>query len=257
MKLCLSIVTVWMLLIAGSPLFAECGGSYYTVWPKSTTLNPNGIIVIDATTDKSDYLNGMNSKYPAYLVNGFERVRLIVFENHKSTEGLMQVLMKPERELKAGADYILKIDSLPLDEAGPLKFNYITRKYEPYQWHISEVTDSIAPQWKMKPSVARKSHHEFGCGPEFHVYFRYNIVDASPLILCTTVTNTETNTKSTYCVVASDTMVGVGMDMCDGEFTLKQNVIYEVTFDIIDASGNVTPWIGKPIQFTAANKETE
>lgn len=257
MKNYLALLLLIVLMIPASSLFAECGGGYFTVWPESRTLNRNGIIVIGATYDKRDYLNGMNSKYSAYLVNGSERVRLNVFENYKSTEGLMQVLMKPERELKAGADYILKIDSLPVDESGPLKFNYNTRNYEPYQWHISEVTDSIAPQWKMKPSVARKSHHEFGCGPEFHVYFRYNIVDASPLILRTTVTNTETNTKSTYCVVASDTMVGVGMDMCDGEFTLKQNIIYEVTFDIIDASGNVTPWIGKPIQFTAADKETE
>jgi len=51
MKFCLSIVTMWILLIAANPLFAECGGGSYSVWPESNSLNPDGFIMIQASGD--------------------------------------------------------------------------------------------------------------------------------------------------------------------------------------------------------------
>lgn len=257
MKLCLSIVTMWILLIAANPLFADCGGGSYSVWPKGKTLHPDGFIVIGASGDKFEYGAGIGVKYPAYLICDSVRVKLEVFERHTGDYDMNQVLLKPVTPLKSGAIYELRIDSLPLLESGPQKYNYDLRRSEPCRWKISESNDTQAPVWTAKPHVASKSYVQYGCGPEAHVNFKYQIADSSAFLLRTTVTNSDTKKKTTYCLAASDTLVSVGMYMCGGEFVLKRNVIYEVTFDIIDASGNVTPWIGKPILFTAADKETD
>jgi hypothetical protein len=257
MKRFLSIVTILMLMIAANPLFADCGGGSYSVWPKSKTLHPNGIIVIGASGDKFEYGSGIGVKYPAYLICDSVRVKLVVLERHTGDYDMTQVLLKPAVPLKSGAVYELRIDSLPLIESGSRKYNYDLRREEMYQWKISDSNDTLAPVWNAKPHVTSKSYVQYGCGPEMHVNFNYQIADSSAVLLRTTVTNSDTKKKTTYCLAASDTAVSVGMYMCGGEFVLKRNVIYEVTFDIIDASGNVTPWIGKPIQFTAANKETE
>jgi hypothetical protein len=239
------------------PVLADCGGGSYYVWPQGKQLNPNAIIMIQGSDDKCHYVDGIGIKYPAFLVCDSVRVKLEAFERHKSEFGLTQVLLRPAHPLRSGAVYHLQIDSLPLDEKGPLRYNYDNRKYEKYQWFISDSQDVSAPTWTDLPKVSRKTYVRYGCGPEMHVYFNYHIADASPLLLRTTVTNTDTKKKSTYCVTASDTMVGVGMHMCTGEFILKPDVIYEVTFDIIDASGNNAVWQRKPILFTAATKETE
>ncbi|HYG15629.1 MAG TPA: hypothetical protein VEC12_07730 [Bacteroidia bacterium] len=43
--------------------------------------------------------------------------------------------------------------------------------------------------------------------------------------------------------------------MCAGGFRLDNAGLYKVAFDVINASGNVVPWKGKPIIFTRPTPE--
>lgn len=251
------ILFVVFLTCTAKSVYADCAGGFVTVWPRDTFMCTNGIIMIEGSFEKKDLVSGMGSKYPVRLISGNESVMLRVFETHKSEYGLLQILLKADKPLKPGLDYYLVIDSLPFLEKPPMKYDYNKRQAVPYHWRIRNTADTKSAAWIIKPAVSRKTYVQYGCGPEMHVYFRYSVTEASPFLLRTTITDPESKIKYTYCVEASDTSVAIGRDMCNGEFVLKQNVIYEATFDIIDASGNVTPWIGKPILFTAANKETD
>jgi hypothetical protein len=75
--------------------------------------------------------------------------------------------------------------------------------------------------------------------PAVSVNFSYNVNDKSVCLIEATVKNTKTGISSTYYLTAwENKSIIVGHGMCTGAFVLADEQDYEVTFVLVDASGN-------------------
>lgn len=246
-----NILIVISLLLVTINSFADCAGSGIYFWPQTPTIKQNSIIVIEGYAGSQNIILKLNSDYPIYLKSGESKIKLNVKETCVGQFLLTQAILVPEEKLQAGLEYQLMIDNLDGNE--PLtQWNITTNKHEPIKWKVEEGTDTEKPTWTKKPDEQKKSYTPFGCGPAVNVHFNFAVYDESPVLLRTTVTNVKTGTKTTYYLdVSNGTEVLIGHDMCSGPFKFDEGKQYEISFDIVDYSGNTTPWAYDNIKFTA------
>lgn len=235
--------------------FADCMDNGISFWPSGQTIMQNSLIVIDGFATSQKVIMGLNEKYPIYLKSGDKKIELIVKEILVGEFRLTQAVLTFDETLQAGQDYELFIDNLPESERALRKWNVKKRVYEKVTWTAVAGVDTDKPIWKAGPVETKKTLIYFGCGPETFVHFKFTIADASEFLIRTTVTNPKTNKKTAYYLEPDGSTLKVGHGMCSGAFLLEEGDDFEVTFDIMDASGNLARWPGKEIYFTKPNDE--
>jgi len=246
-----NILVISALLFSTFTAFADCAGSGIYFWPQTPTIKQNSIIVIECYAQSQKIISELNSTYPIYLKSGDNKIKLNVSEICVGQFYLTQAILVPEEKLQAGLDYELCIDNLEGKETFT-KWNSTTKKHEAIKWQVEEGTDTEKPTWTKKPDLQKKTYVPFGCGPAVNVHFNFAVYDESPFLLRATVTNVETSTKSTYYLnLNKGTEVLIGHNMCSGAFKFDEGKQYEISFDIVDYSGNTTAWAYNNILFTA------
>ena len=96
----------------------------------------------------------------------------------------------------------------------------------------------------------------FGCGPAISISFKIKGEDKSELFVRASVKNEKSGTTTDYILNIEDGEVSIGHGMCSGAFNLEEGGYYEVSFCLIDQSGNKTSFT-KPIRFTAPTVPTK
>lgn len=245
------IFLVSFLYFSTSISFADCAGSGIYFWPQTPTIKQNSIIVIETYGVSQTIISELNAKYPIFLKAGENKIKLNVQEICLGQFQLTQAILVPEETLVAGQEYQLIIENMTDGEA--LKqWNSTSAKYDLVKWKVESGMDNVKPTWTKKPDQDGKSYVLFGCGPGKNVHFNFAVYDESPVLLKATVTHSKTSKKTSYYINVSNlTKVAVGHDMCSGGFTYKDAEEYEISFDILDFSGNSTPWTYDNIKFTA------
>jgi hypothetical protein len=235
-------------------VLADCAGSAISFWPSGQTLKQNPVIVINGYAESQTIINGLNKEYAIYLKSGKEKIKLNVKEILTGEFFVTQAVLTPEKNLTEGKDYQLFIDGLPEYEGSLRKWNEETQQHDLVKWTVVKGTDVIKPLWKERPKEFKKTMALYGCGTEKYVHFGFRVSDESTCLIRTTVKSIKTQKKTTYLLEPDDNVVIlVGHGMCSGAFVFKDGDIYEVSFDVMDASGNLTVWDEKKIQFTSPN----
>ena len=234
---------------------ADCAGSGMYFWPIGRTIKQNSLIVLEGYAESQQIVNGLNGKFPVYLKSGDHKVKLKIKEIAVGEFDLTQAILVPEEKLVAGQDYRLFIDNLPESEEPLQKWNYETKEYEPVEWKVESGTDTEKPKWVSKPVEKEKILIYYGCGPETYVKFKYKVEDASEFLIKTYVTNTRTKKTTTYYLTPDKNMFSVGHGMCAGAFRFRGGEVFEVSFDLVDASGNITNWVDNKISFIKPTEE--
>ncbi len=165
MKLLLSL-TIGILF--STSVFAYCGANYLSIFPSGNTIKQNSIFVLDGYAQSQKVILGLNKKHAIYLKSGNEKIKLIVIETCVGQYQLTQAILKPEKELIAGNEYTLFIDSLPEFERLN-KYNTKTKKYEAINYKVISEKDEEKPFVSEKPKELNKSLIRFGCVPSIHV----------------------------------------------------------------------------------------
>ncbi|NLE05785.1 MAG: hypothetical protein GX638_13435 [Crenarchaeota archaeon] len=235
--------------------FADCIVTGIYFWPSGETIKQNSIIVIEGYAESQNIIFDLNKKYPIYLQSGGKKVNLTIKEILLGEYDLTQAILTVDEKLEVGKIYEIFIDSLPDYESSLRKWNTKTKKYETAKWTVIKGIDTIGPTWKKKPVETKKTLAYYGCGPATFVHFNFKIDDKSEFLIKTTVTSLKTKKKSTYYLEPEDSTIQIGHGMCSGAFLFKDGDEYEVSFDIMDASGNLTAWTEKKILFTKPNDE--
>ena len=229
---------------------ADCSANGIYSWPNTTAVKSNPVFVLTFYLFSQQIVPGLNKQHAVYLQSATQKVPLLITEICKGQFNLTQVILRPARQLTAGMEYLLVIDSLPKYE-GISKWNKEIRKAEAPKWKVLKEADTGFPQWTSMPKYESKSYTRFGCGPSLSVVFGFAATDESDILIKTTVRNIKTGEYSTYYVESTDkTRIGVGHGMCAGAFDLKANDEYEVNFSLMDASGNPGCMASDPIRFT-------
>lgn len=246
-----------LLLLPAAQLFADCRASGLWAWPASKTIPRNPVIVLEGYANSQKIISELNKKHAVYLRCGNEKVKLEVTEILVGGFRLTQALLKPEKLLDSGKEYVLCVDSLGKhQEFGT--WDSERKMYSAPSWKVTTVTDAEAPVWDTNPAVAGKTLIGYGCGPEISVNFSFNAKDDSGLLIKTTVRNLETNAVTTYYVKPGDKSIRVGHGMCSGEFdfTGDHNTNYTATFQLMDGAGNKGP-VTEPVTFTPPTESTD
>ena len=234
---------------------ADCAMSGISVFPNGPTIKQNSIFIFSGYAESQNTILGLNNKYNIYLKSGTKKVKLLVIEICVGQFYLTQAVLKPEKELTSGLDYIICIDGLSQYEHLS-RYNSLTRKYEQVGYRVVAGKDTQKPNLTYLPKEIKKTFVQYGCGPSIHVVFSNPAKDLSDIIIKTTVKNLTTKKETIYYLEPEGDEVKVGHNMCSGGFNFDNSENYEVTFSYMDASGNATDWTGGGIKFSKPTKET-
>lgn len=245
MRLILTVFGILINLLA----YSKCGNSGIDVFPTKSEINKNSIFLIEGFATSQKIITSLNKEYKIYLQSGNLKINLKVTETLVGDFQLTQAILKPELPLEIGKEYILKIDNLPKYETINRFYNYnITSK--PITYKVTSNVDIEKPMFTKRPSELKKSYISYGCGPEVNVYFSLLTNDSSQLLVKTKFKNLVTNKVTTFYLLLKDNKLAVGYGMCSGAFKYDKNLAYEVEFDLMNSSGNMTKWDREGIKFT-------
>lgn len=244
-----TILIIFISALSIANLNAKCAWNGLSAFPSGKTIRQNSIIVIDGYGASQDVIQGLNKKFPVYLVNGKHKIKLTVKEILIGQFRLTQAVLIPETNLTFGLEYTLVIDKLPEDESLD-RWNSELKKSEPIVYTAVEGLDNIKPVFSATPKEIKKSLIYYGCGPSIHVAFDCNVLDSSEYLIKATVKSLKSGKETSYYVEPDKGIVNIGHGMCSGAFNFDEGEDYEIEFSIMDASGNFTAWIGDRIKFT-------
>lgn len=228
---------------------AKCTSSGIYCLSKSSTLNKNGLIILEFYASSQSLIPGLNNKYPIYLKSSKGKVPLNIIETLQGEMSVTQIVLKPGLELITGEIYALQIGNLPKHERKPELYNSASKKWEQFTFKITNSVDKDMPVWNDLPTEKKKTFDYFGCGPASWVYFNISAQDESELFARASVKNKTTGLTTTYILNIENGSVKVGHGMCSGAFHFDNGDNFEVTFQLFDQSGNKSSTT-KPISFT-------
>jgi hypothetical protein len=237
----ISLIAFFVLL--SSHLSAKCASGGLDFFPTGKEIKLNSIFMVEGYNSES-IINGINKEYPIYLKSDNHIVKLKILERRLGAYGLSQVLLQPTELLMANKEYEIIIDNYPVNEPLRRKKSEVFRK-----WKVINKKDIKKPMFEDFPKEVRKVSEMYGCRPEVFVKFRFNVSDESECLIKTVVRDIKTNGQRTYYLPISKGEVEVGHNMCAGAFKYEYDEDYEVTFSIIDASGNENSKDAKTIAF--------
>jgi len=249
------IIFILSFILLSTKASADYAGGGISIWPSGKFLNQNSIFVIDGYAASQDMVKKLAKKYPIYLKSGEKKVKLNVTEILIGEFYLTQVVLSANEKLEVGKVYEIYIDNLPDFEKLLTKWNPKTSMHEKINWTVTEGSDTVVPKWTQKPKEVNKTFALYGCGPEKFVNFAFKVEEQSEFLIKTTVSSKETKKQTSFYLKPSNALLKVGHGMCSGAFLYDQGNEYEVTFEIMDASGNFTSWIDEKIVFTKPNSE--
>lgn len=245
-----TLLQIFILLIINTQAFSKCASTGLYFWPEKQTIQENSIFVIDGFANSQKIVTGLGTIHKVYLKCGSEKIKLIVQETLTGEFQLTQAILKPETALSAGKEYELVIENLG-DMSGQVsKYNSETGEREKIKWTVATGQDNSAPSWTKKAEFKTASREEYGCGPAVYANFIFAASDNSEFLIKTTVKNKTTTKESTYYLTPGEKdIIAVGHGMCSGAFKLEGSDTFEVEFSLMDASGNITKWTGRRIEF--------
>lgn len=234
-------------------IFSKCGGSSISFWPEGKTIQQNQLIIIEGYHYNEDIIGELNKKYPIFLISGNQKIKLQVKEINRGDFRLNQAILIPEMSLTVGIEYTCVVENLPENLTDIFKkWNSDSQRYESVTWTVSSSsnTDIEKPMWIKKPVEINKRYVQYGCGPGIHIDFKYEVKDASDVLIKTSVTNIKTKKSTTFYFPADHSnTLSIGHGMCSGAFEFEGEK-YEITFDLVDIFGNQNAWDIIPITFT-------
>jgi hypothetical protein len=235
---------------------AKCANSGIYCLSKSSTVQKNGLIILEFYASSQNLIPDLNKKYPMYLKATNGKVKLNIIETLKGEMNVTQIILKPISALKVNETYSLQIDNLPKYERKPERYNSSSNKWESLTFKVNNEEENDIPTFSNSPKEQKQSLVYYGCGPASWVYFTIAGQDESELFVRTTVKNKATEKVTTYILAIENGVTKVGHGMCSGAFHFDNGDHFEVTFQLFDQSGNKGT-LTKAIAFTKPTKETE
>lgn len=222
---------VFIAIIYTNCIFSMCTSSGISIWPKSEKISKNSIFIIEGYALSETIINKLNNGYKIYLKSENTKIPFEILKINKGYLRLTQAILKPKSELISGKYYTLEIDGLTQEEKSELTT-------EKHKWLVVESIDNENPKWTKEPIFLDKQKKQYGCGPSYSVNFCFCADENSEIAIITKLKELKTGKIYDYYVLPNSNKIIIGHGMCSGEFGFIDNEKYEVSFSLIDASGN-------------------
>ena len=250
------IIILLLTILVSTFANAKCIGSGIYFLSSNRLLNRNGVLILQFNGTSQSLIKDLNKKYTVYLQSKKEKDTLSIIEILEGGFSTTEVILKPISPLKGDAEYVFRIGNLPKYESIPHDFNQASKKETAVIFKTTNTVDNEPPVLKDNPVETKKSMVEWGCGPAINVSFKINGEDKSELFVRASVKNEKTGVTTDYILEITKGEVEIGHGMCSGAFGLDMGGEYEVSFCLIDQSGNKGSYTN-PLHFTAPAAPTK
>lgn len=233
---------------------ANCAASYFTMI-YSNKVYANSLFILEAYGESQDILYELTYKYPITIEGGGKVFEVKILDICVSQFNLSQAVVKPIQSLDTGVNYslIIHYSSPKLEQS--VKLNNSPKFFESENFKVSSLINYEKPTFLAKPELISKSIKYYGCGPEYFLKYKLKYSNISDVIIKTTVKNLKTNIESTYYILPTKDEIKIGHNMCSGAFVFEDDIKYQVQFQIMDFTGNLSE-ASKPIVFTKPRNES-
>jgi len=234
---------------------AICSDRGMWAFPQKSEISQNSLFMLEGYLSSMFIINKLNEDYPVYLQAAGHKVKLEVVSRHEGMFEVAQAILKPVEKLMLGKKYFLKIDNLNKEEKEDL-LRWRNGKKEATFWEVTKKEDTQKPSWKQEPRFVESVCTFWGCGPEMYALFEGEINEDSEALIKTKFTNLQTKESRVYYLRIKENKIEVGHGMCSGAFTFDEdkNKKFEVSFALLDASGNESGY-SSAIEFKNPFKE--
>lgn len=218
---------------------ADCSDWGVSVWPPlGRPLPANGQLVIEGYGEFQEQVSRIAERSPR-LVADEDEVPLDLIAVYRGEKRLTQAVLQPERPLKPGMRYTLRLKK-PVDTKVPVLRPEIESKGESLAmaWTVAPA-DLTPPRWHEAPRTTGQKVVHFGCGPAIHVNVSAAVEDESSQVqVLAEVTRAEGGVPVRFRLTPSEQQVHIGHGMCSGGFELQEDVRYSVRLVAVDMAGN-------------------
>jgi hypothetical protein len=234
-----SIPILLLVFYVAHPLHPKCKSNGIWLTGNYKTIPKSGIIILEFMGNSQPVATQLNTRYPIYLLAGKERISLKAIEILKSDYLLTQVVLKPNMaELTPGKTYTLCIDKLKEYDGRPEEYNPAISKWVPIQLTVTNSTYNKKPVFLSLPAETRKTLVQYGCGPAKWVYYQLNTADSSAIFTRAFLKNTSRGITVQFILPVKEGIIRAGHTMCSGAFGFTEGNYYEISFALMDQSGN-------------------
>ncbi len=252
----ITFISLFTLLI--SIAFGRCEDRRLSIFPGGKSIKRNSIFILEGLGLSQKIIDGLNTKYPIYLLGNGQRIKLKIKETYTGEFHLKQAFLIPQKLLKAGERYEVKIDNLPKEESLQY-YNSLAFGTEPVVYEVGNDLDTSAPVFLSDPYVLKKEvKTDFairGCGtPEF-VDVDMRIQDQTTVLVKARLTSLESGIETVCLILLGFSELKIGHNACNGPFKFDKGEKYALRLSVIDASGNETKWNGEPISIIRPPQE--
>ena len=151
--------------------FPACKGFEIRAPPVTMTLQQNTNIILEAGGIYQDVLHELD-KHAVYLKSGEEKIKLNAIEFLAGQVYTTQVVLKPSEKLIVGKNYKLYIDDY--DSTAIFKRNVAGKSETPASWLVIAKTDTVKPEWLLKPVLLGKNSYQPQCNNSDPFYACHN-----------------------------------------------------------------------------------
>jgi hypothetical protein len=231
--------------------YAECGEGSLEFWPVTATIRQNPVIVIDGNGSYGRCItSGLGTYYRVFLQSGDEKINLQVQETLTGHYDRMQVVLKPKKGLTDGQEYELIIEIVnPVDSTSRYCTEWLAGSKRP-KWKVVAGMDTEAPRWISKPIFKDEYFEKMGCGNTVYANFKFAAADSSTYLVKASIKSLQSGNITTCLLRPQNNTISIGHGMCCGPFAFADGKDYEVTFGLMDASGNQVALTTCAIPFT-------
>lgn len=237
MRLNVSILLLFTACCVGRT-YAKCSTEGISFWPNKPVVSTNSIFKVEGFGRSQKLVEELGKKCKIYLQCKKEKIPLKLISFYTGDFQLSQGFFRPIKALQVNKTYKIVIEG-ENDKWGYFeRYNPTKEKWENVRWTVRSGADRSKPSWKKFPKFLKKTHIEYGCGPEIHADFLAAVSDRSEYLVKVVLVHLKTGRKTIYHLQTNEAKVEIGHDMCSGGFRFRHKEKYYAKLSLVDACGN-------------------
>ena len=233
-------ITIILLTLLFYRLDGRCLDTFVS-WPTTKKINCNTIFILEDGI--GTYTKDGKQKIPVDLIpksglllkHGKDTIRLDIVSTFSNQDGFSQVVIRPRTNLKPNTKYRF----VTYNDKKEIVFYDIGRKY----WETNSITDNSNPTFSKVPSFKEEKTCYNESFEHCHdAIFNYKAKDKSSCVLKLKIDNIDngsTSTNELICLPHKNQIL-IGMSECYYGYEFKVGQEYEITFQLIDSSNNLS-----------------
>lgn len=233
-------IIIFLAIIIFNDIHGRCSDTHL-IWPTTEKINCNTIFIFEESI--GTYTKDLKEKIPVELLpkkglllkHGKDTIRLDIVSNISNKFGFSQIIVKPRRNLKPNTKYRFVTYN---DKNELIYFDIIIgRKY----WETNNFTDNSNPILSKAPIfIEDKTCYNESFEHCHDAVFKFKAKDKSKCVIKLTIVNSSDGSSNEIICFPHKGLIYIGMNECYYGYEFRLGQEYEITFQLIDSSNNLS-----------------